>query len=99
MAVLGEAPRGPAPFHLIFSKKRNDDEIEASRGSKLKLSPLLSSRSGSATVNVACVAWRFLSNLRAIEKRESRNKERQSGEEPGRERTEKLPAQMAVMFC
>ena len=34
---------------------------------------------------LACVAWRFLSNLRAIGKRESRDKERQSREEPGRE--------------
>ena len=32
---------------------------------------------------VACVAWRFLSNLRAIGKRESRDKGRQSREEPG----------------
>ena len=31
---------------------------------------------------LACVAWRFLSNLRAIGKRESRDKERQSREEP-----------------
>ena len=35
---------------------------------------------------VACVAWRFLSNLcGAIGKRESRDNERQSREEPGRE--------------
>ena len=32
---------------------------------------------------VACVAWRFLSNLRAIGKLESRDKGRQSREEPG----------------
>ena len=33
------------------------------------------------------------------EKRESRNKERQSREESGRETTEKLPARMAGIFC
>ena len=38
---------------------------------------------------LACVAWRFLNNLRALGKRESRDKERQSREEPGRETTEK----------
>ena len=37
-----------------------------------------------------CVAWQFLSNLRAIGKREIRDKERQSREEPGRETTEKV---------
>ena len=47
---------------------------------------------------LACVAWRFLSNLRAIGKRESRDKERQSCEEPGRETTKKLPAQIAGIF-
>ena len=34
---------------------------------------------------LVCVAWRFLSNLKAIGKRESRAKERRSREEPGRE--------------
>ena len=48
---------------------------------------------------VACVAWRFSSNLRAIGKRESRDEECQSREEPGRETTEKLPARMAGYFC
>ena len=37
---------------------------------------------------IACVAWRFLSDLRAIGKWESRDKERRSREEPGRETTE-----------
>ena len=32
---------------------------------------------------LACVAWRFLSNLRARGRRESRDKKRQSREEPG----------------
>ena len=44
---------------------------------------------------IACVAWRFLSNLRALGKRESRDEERQSREEPGRETTEKPPARKA----
>ena len=48
---------------------------------------------------LACVAWRFLNNLRALGKRESRDKERQSREEPGRETTEKPPARMAGIFC
>ena len=47
---------------------------------------------------LACVAWRFLSNMRAIGKRESCYQERQSREEPGRETTEKLPARMAGIF-
>ena len=34
---------------------------------------------------LACVAWLFLSNLRALGKRESGDEERQSREEPGRE--------------
>ena len=37
--------------------------------------------------NVACVVWRFLSNLKASRKWGSRDKERQSREEPGRETT------------
>ena len=36
---------------------------------------------------LACVTWRILSNLRAIEKQDGRYKERQSREEPGRETT------------
>ena len=40
---------------------------------------------GEGVKGVACLAWRFLSNLRAIGKRESRDKERQSSEEPRRE--------------
>ena len=42
------------------------------------------------TFDIACVAWRFSSNLRAIGKRESRDKERQGRKEPGRETTEKI---------
>ena len=38
-------------------------------------------------------------NLRAIGKRESRDKERQSREKAGREATEKPPARMAAIFC
>ena len=38
-------------------------------------------------VQLACVAWRFFSNLRAPGKRESRDKQRQSRKEPGREAT------------
>ena len=47
---------------------------------------------------IAYVAWRFLRNLRAIRKSESRDKEGQSREEPGRETTEKPPARMAGIF-
>ena len=54
---------------------------------------------GHSTVDIACVAWRFLSNLRAIGKWESSDKEHQSLEEPGRETTEKQPAPMAGIFC
>ena len=56
-------------------------------------------RMGPVGFHVACVAWRFLSSFRAIGKRESRDKERQSREEPGRETTEKPPARMAGIFC
>ena len=35
--------------------------------------------------SLACVAWRFLSNLSALGKRGSRDIERKSHEEPGRE--------------
>ena len=48
---------------------------------------------------LACVAWRFLSNLMALGKRESRDEERQSREKPGRETTEKPPARKAGIFC
>ena len=48
---------------------------------------------------IACVAWRFLSNLRLLGKRESRDKKRQSRREPGKETTEKPPAWMADIFC
>ena len=47
---------------------------------------------------LACVAWRFLSNLRALGKRESRVKERQNREESGRETTEKVPRGFAARF-
>ena len=47
---------------------------------------------------LACVAWRFLSNFRALEKRGSRDKELQDREEPGRETTEKPPTRMAGIF-
>ena len=40
-------------------------------------------------MGVACVAWRVLSNLRALGKLGSRDKERQSREEPGKETTAK----------
>ena len=49
-------------------------------------------------MSIACVAWRFSSSLRVIGKRESRDKERKSREEPGRETTEKPPARMAGFF-
>ena len=39
--------------------------------------------------HIACIAWRFLSNLRALGKRGSHNVKRQSHKEPGRETTEK----------
>ena len=71
-------------------------------GTRLELSHILARRNRtiiSTETNLACVAWRFLSNLRGIGKRESRDKERQSREEPGRETTEKPPARMAGIFC
>ena len=53
----------------------------------------------SSRLNFSLRSLAVLSNLRAIGKRESRDKERQSREEPGRETTEKLPARMAGIFC
>ena len=47
---------------------------------------------------LACVAWRFLSNLRALGKRESRDKKRQSREEPGRETTIFAASPLCVSF-
>ena len=55
-------------------------------------------KKGLFKLNLAYVARRFSSNLRAIGKWESRNKERQSREDPGRETTEKPPARMAGFF-
>ena len=48
---------------------------------------------------LACVAWRFLSNSRALGKRESRDKERQRREEPERDNWEQLvPRCLAAGF-
>ena len=41
-------------------------------------------------MELACVAWRFLCYLRALEKRESRDKKRQSREKPGGEEASPL---------
>ena len=48
---------------------------------------------------IACEAWRFLSKLSVLRKRGNQDNKPQSCEEPGRETTEKLPAQMAGIFC
>ena len=44
------------------------------------------------TFRLACVAWWFLSNLRALGKRGSRDKDGQNREEPGRETIVKQPS-------
>ena len=48
---------------------------------------------------IAYVAWRFLTNLRALGKRGRRDRERQSREEPGRETTASPLVYAASPLC
>ena len=78
--------------YFIYTSHREHNKIKLTNGKRHSVyywvtdarGRLLSTKEAQESHEAtACVAWRSLSNLKVLGKRESRDKERQSREEPG----------------